>query len=224
MLFRSLKEQNEEIVKRLSAADKPAQEQATLLMNTAAPQVTIASNRRLKEISDLVSKHRNVVGLMNMQGILPAMAQAAQEGVRVGQYTVSLPVTQFLEKLKLKPEEQQIARRIAMLLDEEFFNRAQLSKSALGPQISNADTVLMKSPLARPEDSADLIKYWAMHGVLSNKQLDDMYTSLNAWQDATRGKAPARQFFNKEGRAIMNRYTPLYMQLQSEFLPVETPR
>ena len=219
-----LKEQNEEIVKRLSAADKPAQEQATLLMNTAAPQVTIASNRRLKEISDLVSKHRNVVGLMNMQGILPAMAQAAQEGVRVGQYTVSLPVTQFLEKLKLKPEEQQIARRIAMLLDEEFFNRAQLSKSALGPQISNADTVLMKSPLARPEDSADLIKYWAMHGVLSNKQLDDMYTSLNAWQDATRGKAPARQFFNKEGRAIMNRYTPLYMQLQSEFLPVETPR
>ena len=80
------------------------------------------------------------------------------------------------------------------------------------------------SPLARPEDSADLIKYWAMHGVLSNKQLDDMYTSLNAWQDATRGKAPARQFFNKEGRAIMNRYTPLYMQLQSEFLPVETPR
>jgi len=219
-----LKEQNEEIVKRLSAADKPAQEQATLLMNTAAPQVTIASNRRLKEVSDLVTKNPDVVGLMNMQGLLPAMAKAAQEGLRVGQYSVSLPVTEALEKLKLSPEKQQVARRIAMLLDEEFFNRAQLAKSALGPQISNADANLMKSPMARPDDAAASIKYWAMHGVLTNKQLDDMYSALNQWQDQTRGKAPARQFFNKEGRAIMNRYIPLYMQLQDEFMPTGAPR
>ena len=219
-----LKEQNEEIVKRLSAADKPAQEQATLLMNTAAPQVTIASTRRLKEVSDLVTKNPDVVGLMNMQGLLPAMAKAAQEGLRVGQYSVSLPVTEALEKLKLSPEKQQIARRIAMLLDEEFFNRAQLAKSALGPQISNADANLMKSPMARPDDAAASIKYWAMHGVLTNKQLDDMYSALNQWQDQTRGRAPARQFFNKEGRAIMNRYTPLYMQLQDEFMPTGAPR
>ena len=65
----------------------------------------------------------------------------------------------------------------------------------------------------------ELITYWAKHGILTNKQLDAMYKGLNSWQDQTRGKAPVRQFFNKEGRAIMNEYTPYYMQLQNQFFP-----
>mgnify|MGYP003347292015 CR=1 FL=1 len=187
-----LKEQNEEIVKRLSAADKPAQEQAALIMKTASPDVTIASDRRLKEIHNLVSKNRDVVGLMAEQGLVAALGRAAQEGVRVGPYAVSAPVNEFLQNLKLSRDQQTIARRIAQLLDEEFFNRANLLKSALGPSISNADTVLMKSPVAQPTDTAELITYWAKHGLLTNKQLDSMFSGLNDWQDRTRGKAPAR--------------------------------
>jgi hypothetical protein len=218
-----LKEQNEEIIKRISAADKPAQEQQALIMKSASPEVIAGSNLRLKEINNLVTKHPNVVGLMNQQGLLAALGRLAQEGARVGQYSVSLPVNEFLENLKLSPQEQRIARRITMLLDEEFFNRAQLSKSALGPQISNADTVLMKSPMARPQDAAPLIKYWALHGILTNKQLDDMYRGLNSWQDRTGGRAPARQFFNTDARTIMDSYTPMYEQLQQRFLPSSPP-
>ena len=110
------------------------------------------------------------------------------------------------------------------MLFRSFFNRANLLKSALGPSISNADTVLMKSPVAQPTDTAELITYWAKHGLLTNKQLDSMFSGLNDWQDRTRGKAPARQFFNKEGRAIMNQYTPLYMELQNQFLPSAASR
>lgn len=212
-----LAEQNKIIVDRISAADKPAQDTATILQTTAAPQPISSSNRRLTEIQNLVAANPNVVGLMNKQGLMAALGTAANEGFRAGPYTVSLPVKDFVEKLKLSPEEQTTARRIAMLLDEEFFNRAALAKSALGPQISNADSVLMKSPMARPEDSAKLIGYWSLHGKMVNRQNEEMYKAYNQWLDQTKGKAPVRQFFNKEGRVIMDKYTPYFERLQDGF-------
>jgi len=211
-----LAEQTKMMVDRISAADKPAQEVATVLQTTANPQSITSSNRRLTELGKLVEANPNVVGLMNKQGLMAAIGTAANEGFRAGPYTVSLPVKSFVEKLNLNPEEQTAARRIAMLLDEEFFTRAALAKSALGPQISNADSVLMKSPMARPEDSAKLIRYWALHGQMVNRQNDEMYKAYNQWLDQTKGKAPVRQFFDKQGRDITNRYTPYFERLQDK--------
>ena len=212
-----LAEQTKLMVDRISAADKPAQDTATILQTTANPQSLDSSNRRLTEISKLVTANPDVVGLMNSQGLLTAIGTAANEGFRAGPYTVSLPVKDFVEKLKLSPDQQSIARRIAMLLDEEFFNRAALAKSALGPQISNADSILMKSPMARPEDSAKLIRYWALHGQMVNRQNNEMYRAYNQWLDQTKGKAPVRQFFNRQGREITNKYTPYFERLQDGF-------
>lgn len=212
-----LKDQEKIVYERITKADAPAQETANILMTTATPSSLTASNLRMKELDKLVSDNPQVVGLLNKQGLMTALETAANEGFRFGPYTVSLPVKEFLEKLKLTPDEQKIARRIAMILDEEFFNRAALAKSALGPQISNADSILMKSPMARPEDSPKLIRYWALHGQFVNRQNDEMYKAYNAWLDRTKGKAPARQFFDKEGRAIINKYTPIFEQLQDKF-------
>jgi hypothetical protein len=212
-----LAEQNKIIYERITKSDVPAQETATVLQTTANPQSIGSSNRRLTELGKLVAANPDVVGLMNKQGLLTAIGTAANEGFRAGPYTVSLPVKDFVEKLKLNPEEQSTARRIAMLLDEEFFNRAALAKSALGPQISNADSVLMKSPMARPEDSAKLIRYWALHGQMVNRQNDEMYRAYNQWLDQTKGKAPVRQFFDKQGREITNKYTPYFERLQDGF-------
>jgi hypothetical protein len=211
-----LAEQTKIMVDRISAADKPAQEVATVLQTTANPQSISSSNRRLTELGKLVEANPNVVGLMNKQGLMAALGTAANEGFRAGPYTVSLPVKSFVEKLELNPKEQTAARRIAMLLDEEFFTRAALAKSALGPQISNADSVLMKSPMARPEDSAKLIRYWALHGQMVNRQNDEMYKAYNQWLDQTKGKAPVRQFFDKQGREITNKYTPYFERLQDK--------
>lgn len=212
-----LADQNKAIYERITKADAPAQETAAILQTTAAPQPISSSNRRLTEIQNLVAANPNVVGLMNKQGLMAALGTAANEGFRAGPYTVSLPVKDFVEKLKLSPEEQTTARRIAMLLDEEFFTRAALAKSALGPQISNADSILMKSPMARPEDSAKLIGYWSLHGKMVNRQNEEMYKAYNQWLDQTKGKAPVRQFFNKEGRVIMDKYTPYFERLQDGF-------
>lgn len=100
-----------------------------------------------------------------------------------------------------------------MLLDEEFFNRAASNKSVLGPQISNADTVLMKSPLARPSDSARIIAYWATHGLLTNRQVDDMY---NAARQYPSNRSP-KDFIGSDVRRIMDSYNPLFDRIRQDF-------
>jgi hypothetical protein len=212
-----LADQNKAVYERLTKADAPAQETAAILQTTATPQAVSSSNRRLKEIGDLVKDNPEVVGLMNKQGVWEAIKTAAAEGIKVGPYQVSAPVKEMLQKSNLTADQQTIARRLDMLFNEEFFNRAALAKSALGPQISNADSILMRSPMAGTQDSAKLISYWSLHGQLVNRQNDEMYKAYNQWFDQTKGKAPARQFFNKEGRVIMEKYNPYFERLQDRF-------
>lgn len=207
------------MIERLSAADKPAQETMAVLMKSAGPETTVSSNQRLEEMVKIVSEYPQVVGLMNKQGTIAGIAAAAQQGLQVGSTSVSLPVTEFLSKNNLTPKEQQVARRFAQLSDQEFFTRAALAKSALGPQISNVDAIAMRSPMARPEDGAQLIKYWALHGVLVNKQNDTLVNAYNDWLDSTKGKQPTRKFWNTEGRKILNQYTPYFQKLEKDFSP-----
>jgi hypothetical protein len=214
-----LADQNKTILERLSLADRPAQDTMAVLMKSAGPETTVSSNQRLNELVNIINKNPRVVGLMNQQGLVAGAAAAAQEGLKVGNYSVSAPVTTFIEKYKLNPAEQQIARRVAQLLDQEFFTRAALAKSALGPQISNTDAIAMRSPMARPEDGAELIKYWSLHGVLINRQNDNLVDSYNSWLDRTKGKQPTRQFWNTEGRKILNQYTPYFEKLEKDFSP-----
>ena len=217
-----LADQQKVMLERLSVADKPAQETMAVLMKSAGPETTVSSNQRLKELVTIINDNPKVVGLMNRQGTVAGIAAAAQQGLQVGSTSVSLPVTEFLSKNNLNPQEQQIARRVAQLLDQEFFTRAALAKSALGPQISNVDAVAMRSPMARPEDGAQLIKYWSLHGVLVNKQNDELVNSYNSWMDKTKGRQPTRQFWNTEGRKILNQYTPYFEKLEKDFSPTRS--
>jgi hypothetical protein len=214
-----LADQEKIMIERLSLADKPAQETMAVLMKSAGPETTVSSNQRLTELVNIINQNPNVVGLMNKEGVIAGIAAAAQQGAQVGSTSVSLPVTTFLEKAKLSPQDQQVARRVAQLLDQEFFTRAALAKSALGPQISNVDAIAMRSPMARPEDGAQLIKYWSLHGVLVNKQNDELVNSYNDWMNRTKGRQPTRQFWNTEGRKILNQYTPYFQKLEKDFSP-----
>jgi hypothetical protein len=206
-------EQVKIVTERIKASDKEAMDQMSLIRQIGAPQQVVASNRRLEEIRDLARKNKDAVGVLVRQGLLPALMAAANEGFTVGPYRVSAPVETFLKGLKLPEAQQDAARRIAMLLDEEFFNRAAANKSVLGPQISNADTILMKSPLARPQDSARIIAYWATHGLLTNRQIDDMYGAAIKYPS---NRSP-KNFIGDDVRRVMDSYTPLFMRIQSDF-------
>ncbi len=207
------------IADRLAASDKGAQADIETLMKSASPMNLQPSNNRLREINRLVKENPKAVGLLAEQGLATALASAAQEGIRVGSYSISAPAEEFLRKLNLSVPEQAVARRLTQLLDEEFFARAQMYKSALGPQMSNADAIFMKSPLAQTRDPAALIEYWGLYNILNNKMMDEMYRSLNTWQDRTKGRAPARQFFNNEGRAVLEKYSKYFNELETKLAP-----
>lgn len=200
-------------VDRVKASEKEANDQMSLIRQVGAPTQVEASDRRNQEILRLARENPKVFNLMAQQGLFTALAAAANEGFKVGQYSVSAPAQTFLQKLKLSPEEQAVARRVTMLLDEEFFNRAVYNKTVLGPQISNADATLMKSPMARPEDSAKIIAYWAQHALLTNRQARDLY---NAAMRYPANRSP-KYFIGEDAANIMSTYTPRYQVLQRQF-------
>lgn len=208
-----ISEQVKITVDRVKASEKEANDQMSLIRQVGAPTQVEASDRRNQEILRLARENPKVFNLMAKQGLFTALAAAANEGFKVGQYSVSAPAQTFLQKLKLSPEEQAVARRVTMLLDEEFFNRAVYNKTVLGPQISNADATLMKSPMARPEDSAKIIAYWAQHALLTNRQARDLY---NAAMKYPANRSP-KYFIGEDAANIMSAYTPRYQVLQRQF-------
>jgi hypothetical protein len=108
---------------------------------------------------------------------------------------------------------QDDARRLTMLVDEEFFTTAPLVKGALGPSISNADAQFMKSPQARPQDSARIISYWAANRLLANRQLRDAFGAANQYP----ANMSPRGFIGQELPGIMQSYVPLFERLRQTF-------
>lgn len=216
-----LADQTKIMVDRVTAGDKPAQAEIERITQVGSPNVSISSTTRLNEIRKLASANPEVFGLIQQlkPGLVKALAQSAQEGVTVGPYRLSAPANEFLSGLKLDPKQDVIVRRMTQLLDEEFFARATAYKSVLGPQMSNADARLMQSPMARPTDQAKLIEYWAMNGVLANKQAEALYKAYDEWTQRTAGKVSPRNFWTTDGRRIMNQYADYYAELQNRFDP-----
>ena len=184
------------------------------------PQVVNRANDRLDELMEIAAdpKGAEVFGLLQKQGILPAMAAAAQEAVRVGQTSVSFPVQQFVEKIALSPEQQKILRRASQLLTEEFFESAKATKSVLGPQMSNADTVIQQRPMATIEDAASTVDYWAKQRKLLNHQRAELFDGLNAHSKKYGAQVPMGAFFSsKEYKDIADKYDRLQRQFRQKY-------
>lgn len=208
-----LSKQIEITTDRFKASDKVAREQMDVILQAGNPQLIESSNNRLKEIIEITKRSPEAFGLLVQQGLIPALAKAAQEGLRVGPYTVAAPVDEFLKAAKLPPALQDDARRLTMLVDEEFFTTAPLVKGALGPSISNADAQFMKSPQARPQDSARIISYWAANRLLANRQLRDAFSAANQYP----ANMSPRGFIGQELPGIMQSYVPLFERLRQTF-------
>ena len=205
---------------RLTEEDKKWQESKALIYNWE-PTNLAGSDRRLRELYNIANNYPQIFGLMQQQGLLTALGAAAQEGIKIGNMgQISLPVNEFLTKVKLNKEEQAQLRRASQILADEFFERAKGYRSVLGPQMSNFDAELMNKPMATATDSAANIKYWVKGAILTNKQRDEIFRQLNQFEDQTQGRASARQFFNSpQYRDILNKYNQLYDQFTKQHSP-----
>jgi len=206
--------QSEVAKSRIEKADKLWQEKKDAI-NEWDPEKIQGSNNRIREIHDIVKEKPQVAGLLKKQGLLSAFANAAQEGVTLGQFgNISVPTEKFISSLNLKDTDQRDAARLATLLNQEFLERFKAYKSTLGPSISNADMMLGKSSLVTPQDTADAIKYWSQHGLVVNHQREALYNKALQY-DTQYGQSsgPQKFFSSPYYTETIKQYQPLYDQL-----------
>jgi len=156
----------------------------------------------------------SAVGLMMKQGAGPAMYALAKDGVRVGNFGLSVDVYNGVVKT-LPPEAQEKLRMAEMLLSELFIAKAREAKSAFGPQISNFDILMQKERMASTRDTPKIINNWLTQEMTSadqKKELSDAY--MNFLDSATGTNKKPSQFFNSpEYKAISKKYGQIYKDL-----------
>ena len=122
----------------------------------------------------------------------------------------------FLEKVKLAPEEQRVLRRAAQLMAEQFFETAKAEKSALGPQISNADAQFMQRPLVTEADAASTVRYWAEQRMVLNHQRGELFKSASQFDKKYGASLPAGRYFDSpDYLSIVEKYDNLQTQLRA---------
>lgn len=188
---------------------------------TFDPSTTSSQTRDLKELYDIASKKPQIFGILQKEGAIAAMKAAAQEGVTTPWGSFSLPAKTMEEKYNLSADDQRDLSIAQKILGRQFFENAKTNKSVLGPSISNSDVMLLKSPLITDQDSAEAIKYWVKQNVLANKQKDELYKNLTAFDQKYGSKVPTSQFFTgAEYKAIFDRYDNLFRELTRLHSPV----
>lgn len=164
-----LKSQREASSKRGEPFQKKFDALTTYDYNTV--QTNDLKNR---ELIQLVKDHPNVVGQLVHQGPLYALLQAAESGVSTPFGSLSVPVTEALNKLKMTPEEQAVARNILQITSDLNQTIMRTGKDIYGPQISAFDAQEMAKPGFKATDPMSFLVYLAGKNIVTNKFLGEM--------------------------------------------------
>lgn len=165
------------------------------------------SNVKYERGAQLASKPAvaKALGLLYEKGAFPALATAAQGGLKLGTFGLSFDVYDSLKK-SFDPEVQKDLRELEMIFADAFIDRAKGSKSAFGPQISNADILFMQAPMASVRDPQKLVLGFMQQEVLKNKQLMDLGQSYGNWLDKSHNTtAHASQYFRSPEYTRINK-------------------
>jgi hypothetical protein len=204
--------------RRIEEADKPFNEKRAELL-TYTPQLLGQSNSNLRQLFDIASKKPQIFALMQEEGFISGVLTAAQEGVQAqaGSYQarLGLPVKQFLEKVKLKEEDQQSVRDVGRILGAEFLSNVKANKGLLGVNPTDNDARLLAAPMVNIEDSSKAVQMWAKQQLLMNKQREELYRSFSEFSQKAGPAAPIRPYFSpgSEYDRINKEYEQLRDQL-----------
>jgi hypothetical protein len=214
--------QGEIAKKRVEESDKPWVAKRDEIINYT-PQLLEQSNSNLKNLDYLARQHADVLGIMQKQGLVSALAQAAQEGatLSLNDYTMkaSLPIRTFLQGLTLTPEKQQAVRDISRILSTEFLSNVKANKGLLGVNPTDNDARLLQAPMASIDDSAKSMQQWARTQLLLNKQRGALYDAFQNHSERYGPTAPPASFFRpkSEYERINKEYADYRNQLFRQF-------
>jgi len=206
-------------IKESEAEVKPLRE----AVMAANPAVTSARDRSLRELMTLLKQNEDnvkaggtdIFGLLQKQGVISAIYNAAQEGVRIPGGSFSLPADKFVQALKVPENLRPMLTRATQILGEQFLLNARANKGVLGSQVSNFDAQLMGAPMASVADSSKAIEYWTRLNILGNKEREQTYQAYNSLPAERR-----TQFFNSpEYQRIVRQYNDYYGQFVNKYAP-----
>lgn len=185
-------------------------------LGTINPDDILRTQGLLQSFSELMKDPQmaGAVGLMMKQGAGPAMYALAKDGVRVGNFGLSVDVYNGVVKT-LPKEAQEKLRMAEMLLSELFIQKAREAKSAFGPQISNFDILMQKERMASTRDTPKIISNWlAQEQTVADQKLEMANAYMSFLDSAAGTNRKPSQFFNSpEYKAISKKYGQIYKDL-----------
>jgi hypothetical protein len=185
------------------------------LIATYDRETVNTTNAKLDNLYKMVNTDmgKRVMSLMNKQGVLTAIAQGAESGVTTPIGSLSAPALEMLQKLKLKPEEQNYARLIAQTISDLNMGVMKQGKDIFGPQISVYDAQKMAEPGFKTTDSSAVVSAL----VNKFKIMNHFQGEINrAQQDffERNPKAKTSQFFkSQEFYDVADQYTKTLKKL-----------
>jgi len=210
--------------KRIEDADKAFNTKRDEILNYT-PQLLESSNTNLKQLDQIAAKKPQIFAMMQNEGLISGLMTAAQEGVQAqaGQYNVriGLPVKDFLQKVKLSPEDQQAVRDVSRILGTEFLSNVKANKGLLGVNPTDNDARLLQAPMASIDDSSRAVQLWARQQLLLNKQREALYGAYDQYSNKAGPSASPRQFFSPGSvyEKINKDYADYRMRLFNQFNP-----
>jgi len=189
------------------------------------PQLLESSNTNLKQLDQIAAKKPQIFAMMQNEGLISGLMTAAQEGIQAqaGQYNarIGLPVKEFLQRVKLSPEDQQSVRDVSRILGTEFLSNVKANKGLLGVNPTDNDARLLQAPMASIDDSSRAVQLWARQQLLLNKQREALYGAYDQYSTKAGASASPRQFFSPGSvyEKINKDYADYRMRLFNQFNP-----
>ncbi len=209
---------------RVQEADKSFNLKRDEILNYT-PQLLESSNTNLKQLNEIATRKPQIFAMMQNEGLISGLMTAAQEGIQAqaGQYNVrvGLPVKEFLQRVKLSPEDQQSVRDVSRILGTEFLSNVKANKGLLGVNPTDNDARLLQAPMASIDDSSRAVQLWARQQLLLNKQREALYGAYDGYTSKAGPAASPRQFFSPGSvyEKINKDYADYRMQLFRQFNP-----
>ena len=168
---------------------------------------------KTRELIDLVKNNQDVVGQLVHQGPMTALLQLAETGVNTPWGSASVPVTEAISKLNLRPEKQAVARNIAQLIYTLNQDVMKAGKSIYGPQISTFDAQQMAKPGFKETDPASFIMYLGSKNIVTNKYMGEMAEKQAEYFDSHPNASTASFFRSPEYKDVVKRFHTTYADL-----------
>jgi hypothetical protein len=210
--------------RRVEEADKSFNLKRDEILNYT-PQLLESSNTNLKQLNEIATRRPQIFAIMQEKGLLSGLLTAAQEGAQAqaGTYTarLGLPVKDFLQRVKLEPEDQQAVRDVSRILGTEFLANVKANKGLLGINPTDNDARLLQAPMASIDDSSKAVQLWSRQQLLLNKQREALYGAYDGYTRRVGPAASPRQFFSPGSvyEKINKDYADYRMQLFRQFNP-----